>query len=346
MEIRISAEGGTTDISQLVTTATWSGDISQCGRTLSFGVASSPVDTNIPAVDMPLGAAVWLGDGGPLFEGHIFSRQKLTGSSAIDVTCFDRGIYLKRNETGGNFEGMAPEDIAARVCLDFDIPVGKFAKTGVKVSRNFVGVTIYQIIQTAYTLAAKTTGAAYQIRFNGGSLDVVEKAVGPETLVLRGGSNLMSAAVTESIEKTVTQVAIYGDDDRLIGTKRNDGLVKLYGVMQKCIKQTKDGDADADARKLLDDNGVSQKITVENLGDARCITGNAVVVQEPYTGLYGLFWIDSDVHTWKNGLYLNKLTLNFRRLMDEQEAGSLPEAKPATGGAKKEPVQAKWEYVF
>ena len=36
----------------------------------------------------------------------------------------------------------------------------------------------------------------------------------------------------------------------------------------------------------------------------------------------GLFWIDADAHTWKNGQYFCKLTLNFRNLLDETSAGS------------------------
>ena len=84
--------------------------------------------------------------------------------------------------------------------------------------------------------------------------------------------------------------------------------------------------ATAEANKILEDNGVLQKITVENLGNSANMAGGAVVVQEPYTGLYGLFYIDSDVHTWKNGQYYNKLVLNFQNLMDEKDAGKLVNA--------------------
>ena len=42
------------------------------------------------------------------------------------------------------------------------------------------------------------------------------------------------------------------------------------------------------------------------------------------TGTDGLFWILSDSHTKQNGIYQAKLTLDFRNLMDEQEAGSVP----------------------
>ena len=348
LALSVAAAGGVADITQLAPQINWAGDISQCGRTLSFGVLVSPVDTNIPVAEIPLGAGVTLAaDDKTLFEGYVFDRQKLTSSNTMDITCFDRGIYVKRNKTSYKFAGMTPEAVTKRLCDDFDINTGALAQTGVKVSRNFIGSSLYQMIQTVYTLASRSTGDAYHVRFEGSSLTVLTKGVKAETLVIQGGSNLMSAAVTESIKQMVSQVAIYGADDKLITTVRNGELIKLYGVMQEYIKQSKGDDANARAQKLLDDNGVSQKITLNNMGNIACITGDAVVVQEPYTGLYGLFWVESDTHTWKNGLYLNKLTLNFRRMMDEQEVGSLPVAKYSGSGAKKaeEPVTNKWEYL-
>ena len=345
LALSVSAGSTVTDIIQLVPVVNWSGDIAQCGRTLSFGSLTSPTDANIPLIDIPLGAGTLLhADGKALFEGHVFSRQKLTDSNTMEITCFDRGIYVKRNKATYKFTGMTPEAIAKRVCADFEIPVGKLSNPGVKVSRNFVGVPIYQIIQTAYTLASRETGEMYHIRFDGSILNVGVKDVSDETLIIKGGSNLMSAATTESIDRMVNQVAIHDSDDKLIRTVRNDELIKLYGLMQEHMRETKGENSTTKAQKILDDNGISQKITLNNLGNHECITGNAVVLEEPYTGLCGLFWIDSDIHTWKNGLYLNKLTLNFRRMMDEQEAGSLQEAK-YSGGTKAEEDE-KWTYLY
>ena len=65
-------------------------------------------------------------------------------------------------------------------------------------------------------------------------------------------------------------------------------------------------------------------ISLNALGNLKLITGNTVAVQEPVTGVSGLFWILSDSHVWKNNLYQTKITVDFQALMDEQEAGSLP----------------------
>ena len=47
-----------------------------------------------------------------------------------------------------------------------------------------------------------------------------------------------------------------------------------------------------------------------------------MLLRDTGSGVSGLFWIDADTHTWKNGQYFCKLTLNFRNLLDETSAGS------------------------
>lgn len=325
LKLLIKNSDGTFDLSQLVSQINWSGDYQQCARTLSFSLLSSPIDKAIPAVKCDLGNAITLmQDNRTLFEGFVFERSKSTASSTIEATCFDRGIYLKRNRASYKFTNQAPEAITKRICADFGITVGEIISTGVRISRNFLGVTLYEILQTAYTLAAAETKKKYQITFRGANLHVLEKKVTGETLVIEGGSNLIDASTTDSISNMINQVAIYDKYDKLIRKLKSDEAIKLYGLMQEYIKQPDGTDAAGKGQKLIDDNGVQQKITVNNLGNVANVTGGTVVVHEPYTGLYGLFYIDSDTHTWKNSLYLNKLVLNFKNIMDEKEVGELP----------------------
>ena len=39
------------------------------------------------------------------------------------------------------------------------------------------------------------------------------------------------------------------------------------------------------------------------------------------SGVSGLFWVDGDTHTWKNGQHLGKFKLNYRNTMNEVSAG-------------------------
>lgn len=334
LKLQIKNSGGTVNAAQLAPTVSWSGDYQKCSRTLEFGLLSSPTDKSIPVIKCDLGNAVTLfQDSTELFEGWVFSRQKSTNGSTIDIGCYDRGFYLNKNEGSYKFTNTTPEAAAKKVASDFGIPVGELAATGFPFSRNFLGVSLYKIIATGYSLASAKNGKKYHIGFRGGKLCVTEKKVTDTTLIIAGGSNLMDATMSESIENMVNQVAIYDKNDKLVKTVKNSEAVQLYGVMQNYLKQSDGEDTAAQAKKLLDDNGVEQKITLNNLGNIANVTGGTVVVREPHTGLYGLFYIDSDVHTWKNGLYLNKLVVNFKNIMDEQEAGSLPNKDGSKTGA-------------
>lgn len=324
IKLSITGKNGTIDISQLVPSISVSGEFQQCARTLEFSMVASATDINLPVVPCELGNRVVVTlDSQELFHGIVFSRHKSTSGSSINVTCFDYGIYLKRNEAVYKFPNWTPEAITKRICADFGITPGRIAATGLKISRNFIGVDLYSMIQTAYTIASAKTGKKYQIRFRGLELDVIEKGMANDPLILSWGRNLISASTTESVENMINQVRIYNSKDQLIDTKENSEAVKLYGRLQSYLRKIDHEDAAKEAEKLLKDYDVSQKITVENLGNPLNITGNAVIVQEPYTGLYGLFYIDNDVHTWTNGQYTNKLVLNFENMMDEKDLGKL-----------------------
>lgn len=321
----LTTSAGTYDITSLAKQITWSGSLSQGARTLAFDIVSPPWGPAVSVPDMPPGAAIsFFQDERELFSGFVISRSRTTGSGSFSVTCYDRGFYLLKNQGIYQFRAQTADTIARRICTDFDIRAGNLAAPGKAVTRNFLGVTLYKIIMTAYSLAAEENGKAYQIRFRGNALDVVEIEKNDETLILEGGVNLQSLSASDSIDKTVTQVAVYDSKNVILRTEKNAELIPLYGVIQQAIRQTDGQDAGAKAKKLLTDNGLFQTLTVEALGNIACITGGTVVVKEPVTGIYGLFWITADKHVWKDGQYYCQLTLSYKRTMDEAEAGSLP----------------------
>jgi len=95
-------------------------------------------------------------------------------------------------------------------------------------------------------------------------------------------------------------------------------------MMQEAIKASSYDDPVAHAKQVLAENGLQTTISLTAIGNLKLITGNTVVVHEPITNTYGLFWIISDTHTWRNGVYQTKLGLSFEALMDSQTAGSMP----------------------
>ena len=291
-----TTSAGTYDITSLAKQITWSGSLSQGARTLSFDMASPPYGPAVTVPELPPGAGVaFYQDERLLFSGFVISRSRAAESGSVSVTCYDRGFYLLKNQGIYQFRAQTPAAIVRRVCADFGIQTGILADPETKVTRNFIGTALYKILMTAYTLAAEEDGKAYQIRFRGERLDVVEIEKNDETLILEGGVNLQSLSASDSIDKTVTQVAVYDSKNVILRTEKNAELIPLYGVIQQAIRQTDGQDAGAKAKKLLTDNGLSQTLTVESLGNIACITGGTVVVKEPVTGIYGLFWITADM---------------------------------------------------
>ena len=320
MKIYITNKTGTHNITEYVGTVTLSGDYQLCARQLDFNIVSNALDKNLKVIDCELGSGVMLTENGQvIFNGFIFQRDKSTDDSLIDITCFDRGIYLKRNKGVYNVSSTA-EAITKRICTDFGINVGKLATTGVNIKRKFIGVSLLDIIQTMYSIASETTGKKYVLRFENDKLCVVERNE-TAVLYLDGNVNLMSSVTSESASSMVNQVAIYDDKNKLINTLKNNDNISKFGLFQEYLKKGKD-DVNKKAKQMLEDGGIQQKITVSNIGNINCISGNSLTVKEPYTGVCGLFYIDSDVHTWKGGQYYNKLTLNFKKIMSNKTSGS------------------------
>ena len=77
--------------------------------------------------------------------------------------------------------------------------------------------------------------------------------------------------------------------------------------------------AKEEAKKML--TGRERSASLDGYGDPTCITGYGVTVTDSSTGLKGLFYIDTDSHTWENGEYKIQLNLNYKNIMNEVTAG-------------------------
>lgn len=326
VKIRTTDPDGTTaNITALCQSITWSGDYRNAARTLSFSPAVSDIDKNLPKAPTELGgsAQFWHNDD-LLMDAYSLERSRDSLGRTIDVVAYDRGLYLTRNSKYMRVTQRTAEAVTASLCGELGIEVGLLASTGVPITRNFLGVNLYKIIMTMYTLAADQTGKKYRIRFRGSKLEVVEMAQSEESILLRPGSNLLNCVTRESASKMTNSVAIYDDNFNLIRTQEDSEAVALYGLMQAAIKSSAYDDPVGHARQLLAENGMQTTITLNALGNPKLITGNTVAVEEPVTGTYGLFWIISDTHTWKRNVYQTRITVSLEALMDAQTAGSLP----------------------
>ncbi len=302
------------EATQIASRIQWSGETTSCARELSATLAV-PGDLwkKIELMD----AVILQGERGQLFSGMIWRRERDSNRDTMDITAFDNGLYLKKNKDSYKVDGSTAEDLTRRICADYGIGIGAVEPTGVAITANFLGKDLYSMIQSAYTQASKTTGRQYAMRFHKNKLFVRARGVNADTVVIEQGRNLINAHMVESAEDIITRVKIFDKDDNLVRVEEDAAAVSKYGVLQNIVQQTAKTDGSAEATQLLQKSRFAQ-IDVTNIGDERCVTGEAVLVLDRATKARGIFYIDSDVHTWEsNGVYQNALTLNFQNLMDE-----------------------------
>ena len=151
---------------------------------------------------------------------------------------------------------------------------------------------------------------------------VKERTVSAANPVLKAAGNLMNATTVEDATSIINSVAIYDKNGNFLRRLGDAASQKLVGIMEANLTQGDDSDATDEANQQLEAYKMQRTVTVNVLGDLSLITGETVVVQESKTGLEGIFWIDADVHTWKNNNYYAMLTLNCRNVAATASAGS------------------------
>ena len=309
----------TTDITQLVSKATWSGSLTEAARKLELSIVASPTDKYLPKVAIECGDMLKMFDdsGNELFRGYVFLRDRSYSSNEISITAYDGLVYLLKSKGTYNVKKMTAEAMTAKLLNEFSIPAGALAKTGISQSRIFDGVSIYEIIMTLYSKAAKQNGKKYKAVMQAGSLSVIEFGAVYSATVL---NQITDSSYGESLENMVNRVKVYDDKQKYIKTIENAANVKKYGLLQDTYNKEKDKDASTVAKSML--TSIEQTASVESLGDLSCTTGKAVKVSETYTGLTGIFWVNSDTHSFENAQHTMSLELSFKVMMDEKEAGS------------------------
>lgn len=204
-------------------------------------------------------------------------------------------------------------------CADFEIDTGTVVETKATIKKMIIdGSSIYDIIMMAYTKAARQTGKKYICRMEGKKLTVKVKGTIVKNFVLADEYNITNTKYEETIDSMVNVVKIYDENKKQVGEVKNGNWIDKYGIYQQIYTKEKGINAETAAKNML--SGVEKKVTLDGInGDLSCIAGNGVEVYDKATGLNGVFWIDSDTHTWENGTHIMSLELNFKNIMDSKE---------------------------
>lgn len=332
------------DITQAVTSVSWSGSVSEAARTAEISVINAPNDKNVKSLKLNIGAgdAIKLYENGKMiFLGEVQTSKRTGETGTISYTCYDLLNHLLRSTGVYNFKSTTAERITKKVCADVGISTGAVVASKAPIKKMIIdGDNLYDIIMKAYTKASKQTGKKYICRMDGNKLTVSVKGEKVKNFTLEDGKNITNASYEESIENMVNIVKIYNDKNKQVGVVKNDKHVKKYGIYQGTYKKEEGVNATTAAKNML--AGIEKNVTLDGVnGNLDCIAGNGVKVYDKATKLNGLFWIETDTHTWENGIHTMNLEVSFKNIMDSREHEDEENSKKKDKSKKEDKDQDK-----
>lgn len=320
--INVTKDGKQYDLTQVVSTLTWGGDVREAARKLEMELAYGR-DYFAPKYIPPLGSVIILRNDMELFRGIVWEVSRGTQGTA-HIVCFDHAIYLTNNVSTYKFTNMTPEAIITKICGDFGINIGSLAPTGVNLSKLILrDHTLYDMAIVALTEASKRNGKKYHLIMRQGKLNTEEKGKQVVRWLLTEGQNLMEASRSGSLENMRNRVVIVGDKDQVLADLKNDSLIKQYGMLQEYKRESniKTGEAQVMAQNLLKELAkVSEALEITALGIDNVEAGKSVEVLETLTGITGQYYVLQDQHELQNGSHSMRLVLSLETVVATKEA--------------------------
>lgn len=287
------------DITNLCVNATWSGDIDERSRSLSFTYLYNP-KISMPLVKVEIGNSINLFDDKNrlLYVGVVTEVSSSLSGSDVSITSRDVLWYLGKNKLAGVYKGSA-ETITRKILDEFKIPIGRLESVAVDKTVISTGdKTIYKAISEAY-------GENYYIAAEGEKVEV-RKRGSDVVAVISGKANLMDANYKKSMENMVNRVIVLDDKNgKVYETSAEENL--KYGILQDVIKAEKDKDVSVSAKEKL--VGINDTSNINAIGDFNVISGKAVIIQDISNGFTGKFLVTGDSHSIGNGEHTMSLTV-------------------------------------
>ena len=227
--------------------------------------------------------------------------------------------YFIRSKGSYNFKNTTPENVTKKICGDLLVLTTDVYKTKTHVkSLLFESELYYSMIVTAYNEASRKMSAkcppVFMPIMKGSRLSVIVKGKS-SGITLDGEKDIISSAYSQSTDEMVTRVVILNKNGKKSGVLEHAKNLKKYGVYQDVYKKEEDKNAKDAARQLL--YGITREASVESLGHIQCVAGYSVKIKDKASGLTGTFYIESDRHTWKDGIHTMELTLKFSNELEE-----------------------------
>ena len=301
------SSGASTDISNFVGDVKVSGAFKESARTLDFKLLKADVDKTLPAFDVELGSAVSFYEKPnnqdsyiKFFEGVVWSKTVRDNTIDMDISCYDKSIYLNKNQAETQvFTKKSADQVASQIIGELGLKAGKLAPTGTD-DYNLRDKTGYDAIMEAYDKDSKKTGKVYKLVDIDGVINVFEAGemvdIVLEELNEPIPGKLLDTSFKESMDEVVNEVKALEDEkkDEKKDAGKDSGSQERYGKLQKVLK----GDSSELAGLM---QGAKKEVDVKCIGDWSMVSGKSIMLKSSI--ISGKFYIESDSHSLDDAVH-------------------------------------------
>lgn len=301
------SSGASTDISNFVGDVKVSGAFKESARTLDFKLLKADVDKTLPAFDVELGSAVSFYEKPneqdsyiKFFEGVVWSKTVRDNTIDMDISCYDKSIYLNKNQAETQvFTKKGAHQVASQIIGELGLKAGKLAPTGTD-DYNLRDKTGYDAIMEAYDKDSKKTGKVYKLVDIDGVINVFEAGemvdIVLEELNEPIPGKLLDTSFKESMDEVVNEVKALEDEkkDEKKDAGKDSGSQERYGKLQKVLK----GDSSGLAGLM---QGAKKEVDVKCIGDWSMVSGKSIMLKSSI--ISGKFYIESDSHSLDDAVH-------------------------------------------
>ncbi len=317
MKVRWRNGTKTEGITQYVESVDWEGSDTQTSRMATISIAFH-YERNM-CLGIKLGDIISLNENDDIFVGVVTYAERKGDAGTVSYTAKDFMHYFIRSKGSYNFKNTTPEKMTKKICDDLLVRTADLYKTKTHIkSLLFESELYYSMIVTAYNEASRKMSAecppVFMPIMKGNRLCVIVKGKS-SGITLDGEKDITSSAYSQSTDEMATRVVILNKNGKKSGVVEHTKNLRKYGVYQETYKKEDDKNAKDAAKQLL--YGITREASVESLGHIQCVAGYSVRIKDKASGLTGTFYIESDRHTWKDGIHTMELTLKFSNELEE-----------------------------
>ena len=312
----LNANGGTTDISPLVSKVVWKGRKGSAARSITVSLLDDDGYKHA-RVAIPVGegcTCIFSYDGSELFRGMIM-QTKQGNDKTLQFTAYDNGIYLSNNSDTFSYTNATADYIFLDVCRRFNLPHDRVAACSYKIPElTKSNTTAWDTLSDALSNEFNATGTRHYVSSSRGKLSLLTRKENILQWVIEAGGNLINYSYTDSIEKVKTRLKLLSKENTVAASAAKSELEGKIGIFQK-VEKADESFNEAQLREIcssmLDEASErSRSLSITAAGIPEVISGMGVFVIIPHLGLSRTFYVDDDQHTFDRDNYTMTLKLN------------------------------------